>query len=80
MKPFSSAVLYKKVYNRMTTGHVKWSINGEQNANILREREMTCSWVVFVPTMNYSAAFEDRAEGAAVQYMHTLFFGSMHYP
>ena len=38
---------------------------GEQSANILRERELTCSWVVVVPATIYFVAFANRAEGAA---------------
>ena len=68
MRPLSAAVLLstQKVYKKITTHHVKWNIKGEQSATILRERELTCSLVVVIPTTNYFVAFVNMAEGVAL--------------
>ena len=69
----------QKVYNRITTCHVNWSTSGEQCANILGERELTCSWVIVVPTANYFVAFANRAEDAVLAGQAYTLFGSVHF-
>ena len=44
--------------------HVKQSKKGEESANVLRETELTCIWVVVVPTTNESVTYANRTEGA----------------
>ena len=73
-----SLALTQKVCNWITTCHVKQSINCEQNANILRETELTCNWVV-VPTMNKFVAFVNRAEGAVSAGQEYSFFVTVHF-
>ena len=56
------------------------SRNCEQNANILWETELTCSWVVVVPTTIKFVAFANRAEGAISEGKGYSFFGTVYFP
>ena len=52
----------QNICNGITACQVKQNINGEQNTDILRETEQTCSWAVGVPTTNKFVAFANKAE------------------
>ena len=69
----------QKVCKRITTCHVKQSINCEQSRNILRETELTCSWVVVVLTKNKSVAFANRTEGAVLAGQEYSFLDTAHF-
>ena len=70
--------LHKKVYNRIGACHVKWSTKGEKSANIFREREMTCSWVV-VPATKLFYCHCKQGRRCSINRTCIHLFGSVHY-
>ena len=64
----------QKVCNEIAACYVKWSINCEQSANILRETELTCSWAVVVPQAKKFVAFANRSKGAVLTGQEYSFF------
>ena len=69
----------QKVHNRITACHVQQSINCGQSRNHLRETELTCSWVVVVPTTNKFVAFANGAEGTVLAGQEYSFFVTVHF-
>ena len=53
--------------------------NCKQNTNIIREIELTCSWVVIVPATNKFVAFANRAEGTVFTGQEYSFFVTVHF-